>query len=117
QRMPALLNWQVQLTTLQLARQPEIKQLLGDTERLTRSTESFAQLADKMPSIVDEQRQAAIEQVLNGLASERTNLLTDFSSEKQQVRELLADARQTLGVANEAAASIDTATKSVHEFV
>jgi hypothetical protein len=37
QRMPALLNWQVQLLTLQLADQPEIKQIQSDTERLTRS--------------------------------------------------------------------------------
>src|SRR5208283_2461220 len=38
QRMPMLLNWQVQLLSLQLAAQPESKQLLADANRLTRSS-------------------------------------------------------------------------------
>jgi len=58
QRMPTLLDWQIQLLSLQLAAQPEIKQVLADSDRLTRSTAAFAQLADQMPKVINEQSQA-----------------------------------------------------------
>src|SRR5208283_986920 len=80
QRMPTLLNWQVQLLSLELANQPETKQILSDAERLTRSTEAFAQVADQLPKLVNDQRQAGIQQLLDGLASERTNLLAGLAA-------------------------------------
>jgi len=96
QRMPTLLNWQVQLLSLELANQPETKQILSDTERLTRSTEAFARLADQLPKVVNDQREAAINQILAGLAAERTNLFIGLATEEQKARALLAETRETL---------------------
>ncbi len=117
QRMPMLLNWQVQLLSLQLVNQPETKQILSDTERLTRSTEAFARVADQMPKLVNDQRQAGIQQILDGLASERTNLLAGLASQEQSTRALLAETRQTLDAGRDMAVSVQAATKSLDEFV
>jgi len=117
QRMPTLLDWQIQLLSLQLAAQPEIKQVLADSDRLTRSTAAFAQLADQMPKVINEQRQAAIQQIFEGVAVERTNLLADFASEQQNLRQLLTETRQTLNAGSEMADSVRDSVNSLDEFV
>jgi hypothetical protein len=117
QRMPTLLNWQVQLLSLQLVAQPESKQILSDAERLTRSTEAFARVADQLPKLVNDQRQAAIQQVLDGVATERTNLLAGLAAEEQKARALLTEARQTLDAGSGMAVSVQAAVKSLDEFV
>ncbi len=117
QRMPALLNLQVQLLGLQLAAQPEAKQLLADADRFTRATEAFAKVADQLPRLVDEQREAAIRQILDGVAAERTNLLASLAAEEQKARALLNEARQTLDAGSGMAVSVQAAVKSLDEFV
>jgi hypothetical protein len=117
QRLPALLNWQVQLTTLLLASQPESQQLLGDAERLTRSMESFSKLADEFPKLLEAQREAAIRQTLEGLAAERTNWLASLAYEEEKTRALLAEARQTATAAGQMAEHVDAAIKSLDGFV
>ena len=117
QRMPTLLNWQAQLLALQLAVQPEAKQILADADRLTRATEAFARVADQMPQLVNDQREAAIRQILDGVASERTNLLVSLASEEHKARALLAEARQTLEAGSGMAVSVQAAVKSLDEFV
>jgi hypothetical protein len=117
QRMPTLLNWQVQLLSLELVNQPETKQILSDTERLTRSTEAFAQVADQFPKLVNDQRQAAIQQILEGLATERTNLLASLAAEGQKTRVLLAETRETLNAGSQMATSVNTTIQSLDAFV
>ena len=117
QRLPMLLSWQAQLLGLQLAAQPESKQVLGDAERFSRSMEAFAQVADQLPKVVDEQRKAGIQQILEGLASERTNWLAGLASEDPKARGLLTEARETLNAASDTAASTGAAIGSLHEFV
>jgi hypothetical protein len=106
QRMPTLLNWQAEYLSLELARQPETKQVLADVERLTRSFESYAKVADQLPQLVNDQRQAAIQQVFDGL-----------SAEEPKTRALLSETRQTLDAGRETAAAINTAVQSIHMFV
>ena len=117
QRMPTLLNWQVQLLSLQLVNQPETRQILSDTERLTRSTEAFARVTDQLPKLVNDQREAAINQILAGLAAERTNLLAGLAAEEQKARALLAETRETLNAGSQMAASVNTAVQSLDAFV
>jgi len=117
QRMPTLLNWQMQLLTLQLAVQPESKQVLDDANRLTRATETFAKVAEQLPQLVNDQREAGIRQVLDGLAAERTNLLAGLAAEEQKAAALLGEARQTLEAGSGMAVSVQSAIKSLEEFV
>jgi hypothetical protein len=117
QRMPTLLDWQVQLLSLQLVNQPEMKQILSDTDRLTRSTEAFARLTDQFPKLVNDQREAGINQILAGLATERTNLLAGLAAEEQKVRALLAETRETLNAGSQMATSVNTAVQTLDAFV
>jgi hypothetical protein len=99
QRLPTLLGWQIELLAYQMATQPESKQLLVDADRLSKSAEIFARTGQELPQVVNDQRQAAIEQLLDGLKSQS------------------ADVRQTLNAGGEAATAINSAVNSLAEFV
>ena len=113
QRLPTLLSWQAELLTYQLAATPEVKQALSDTERLTKSTEVFAKTAEQLPKLVNDQREAAIKQLLDGLATERTKLIATLAADDMKLRTTLAELRQTLDAGNELAKSADATVKSV----
>ena len=106
QRMPALLSWQVEVLAYQLAGQPESRQILNDADRLASSSEIFARTAQQLPQLVNDQRQAAIQQIFDGLAAD-----------ENKSRELLAHTRSTLDAARDAGGSINTAIQSLTEFV
>ncbi len=117
QRAPVLLSWQAQLLTYQLTEQPALRQLLENADRLSKAAEVFARTADKLPDLITEQRQAAIEEFFDGIANERTNLVASLASEEEKVRALLVDTRETLNAGNQMAGSVDGAIKSLHSFV
>ena len=106
QRMPTLISWQTEVLAYQLANQPGSKTLLEDATRLAAATESFAKTAEQLPALINDQRQAAIQQVFDNLASE-----------EKKTRELLTETRQTLSAANEMAISVNAAIKSLDSFV
>ncbi len=106
QRMPALLAWQTELVTYQLADQPESKQVLSDAARLAASAESFSRTVEQLPKLANEQRQAAIQQVLDAM-----------NAQDVKMRGLLSGAQQTLTAGNEMATAVDRAIKSLDEFV
>ena len=99
QRMPQLLSWQTEVLAYQLAAQPESAQVLSNANQLATSAEIFAKTAQQLPQLINDQRQAAIQQLLDGLRSQETEV------------------RQTLNAGGDAAASINTAIKSLDAFV
>jgi hypothetical protein len=117
QRAPVLLSWQIQLLSYQLADQPAPRQLLADTERISKSAVVFARTADQIPSLVDQQREAAIRQLFEGVAAERTNLFESLASGKEKFHGLLSESRETLIAGDEMATSVDHALQSLHAFV
>ncbi len=106
QRMPMLLSWQVELLAYRLAGQPESQQILNDASRLAAASEVFAKTAQQLPQLVNDQRQAAIQQILDGL-----------TSQGNKSRELLNDTRSTLDSAGAAAKNINAAVQSLTAFV
>jgi hypothetical protein len=117
QRVPLLLTWQAEFLTLQLADQPAARQLLEDLDRVSKSTEVFATTAEGLPKLVDQQREAAIKQIFEGIAVERTNLISSLSSEEEKIKGLLTEARGTLDAGNRMATSLDGAIKSLDTFI
>jgi hypothetical protein len=99
QRMPQLISWQTELLVYQIAVQPESVQVLSNANQLATSAELFAKTSQQLPQVIAEQRQAAIQQMLDGLRSQET------------------DVRGTLTAGGEAATAIDGAIKSLEEFV
>jgi hypothetical protein len=106
QRMPMLLSWQVEVLAYQLAGQPESQQVLNDANRLATASEIFAKAAQQLPQVINDQRQAAIQQILDGL-----------TGQGNKSRELLADTRSTLDSAGVAATNINAAIQSLTAFV
>ena len=106
QRMPTLLSWQTELLAYQLTGQPEAQQVLSDATRLSAAALSFANTARQIPALVDQQREAAIQQVLNGLSSQQTNM-----------SRFLSDTRNTFNAGNQLAVSVNDATRTLDEFV
>ncbi len=106
QRMPGLLSWQTEALVYQLAGQPESQQVLSDANRLATSSEIFAKTAQQLPQLINDQRQAAIQQILDG-----------FTTNANKSSELLIDARSTLNSASEAATNINAAIQSLTAFV
>jgi hypothetical protein len=99
QRMPMLLSWQAEVLAYQLAAQPESKQILSNANQLAASAQSFATTAQQLPQLINDQRQAAIQQLLEGLKSQATEV------------------RQTLDAGGDAAVSINAAIQSLDAFV
>ena len=117
QRAPMLWSWQAELLTYQLADQPETRGVLSNLNEVAQSTKVFARTAEGLPQLVNDQRQAAIDQIFERLAVERTNLLADLASQETRLRGLLGEARQTLQAGGQMADSVNAAIKSLDAFV
>ena len=117
QRMPTLVSWQAEFLALQLADQPAPKQVLTNVDQLTASLQVFAKTAGQLPQLVDQQREAAIQQIFAGVANERSNILASLASEEKKTRELLVEARGTLNAANQMATSANAAIQSLESFM
>jgi hypothetical protein len=106
QRMPNLLSWQTEVLAYQLASQPESREILDDVDRLATSSEIFAKTAQQLPQLINDQRQAAIQQILDGL-----------TTNANKSSELLTDTRATLNAASGAATNLNAAIQSLTAFV
>ncbi len=117
ERAPKLWSWQAELLTYQLADQPETRQVLSDVDRVADSTRTFAKTAEGLPGLIREEREAAINQLLAGVANERSNILVTLNAQEAQLRELLPQVRQTLTAGSDMANSVNSAVKSLDAFV
>lgn len=117
QRAPMLLGWQVELTTYQLADQPETQQLLTDVTDVADASQAFAKTAVDFPKLVNDQREAAINQLLAGVARESSNLVANLNAQESQLRTLLPEFRQTFTAGGNMAGSVESAVKSLDAFI
>ena len=107
QRMPRLVRWQTELFSLNSVRLPEVQQLVTNSTQLTSSVETFARVADQLPRLVNDQREAAIKQIFDNLATERTNLVATLAADDAKLRATIVELRQTLEAGTELTKSVD----------
>lgn len=117
QRAPMLLAWQVELTTYQLAAQPEARQLLDDLDSASGSARSFARTSELLPGLIHTEREEALTQFFDGLARERTNLIAAISAPESAMRGLLPQARETFESGGAMANAVKAAIGSLDGFV
>jgi hypothetical protein len=117
ERAPMLWSWQVEVLTYQISMQPAPQQVLSNLTSLTQSAHVFADTADKLPKLVDDERQAAINQMFAGIATERSNILASLNAQESQLRELLPEVRQTLNAGSDMGNSLNGTIKSLDTFV
>lgn len=91
--------------------------MLADVERVAGSTQSFAKTAASLPQLVKEEREAAINQLLAGVASERSNILATLNAQEAHLKELLPQVQQALAAGNDMAISVNGAVRSLDSFV
>jgi hypothetical protein len=106
QRMPMLLNWQTQLLVYELARQPESTQMLANMNQFAASASVLSKTGQQLPQIINDQRQAAIQQIFDNL-----------KAQQNEANGLMTNTRLTLESASVAASNINTAILSLTAFV
>ncbi|MEE8607026.1 MAG: hypothetical protein V3S55_05440 [Nitrospiraceae bacterium] len=98
QRVPWIMRSMVRLMLLDVAQTPEIKQVMTDTGTLAKAMHQTAKMTEELPELITEQRdqimkqvtaerKAAIEQVMEGVATQRTatfNELTEWMIGQQE---------------------------------
>jgi hypothetical protein len=117
ERAPMLVSWQVEAMSYQISAQPAPQQVLSNLTSLTQSAHVFANTAEQLPKLVNDQREAAINQLFAGIATERSNIIVSLDSQEAKLRELLPEVRQTLATAGNMANSLDGTIKSLDAFV
>ena len=112
QRAPDLTRLQTELGLINAVSMPEVVQLLDNTERLTRSTERYADMIEQLPAerdaaiaqmidVVSREREAAITQMFDRLSQEReqaiTQMFDQFSRERQDaITQIAIQERDTI---------------------
>jgi hypothetical protein len=117
QRLPILLSWQVEYLSLQLSDQPAMRQVLTNANQVSASLAVFSETTAQLPQRITQEREAAIQQIFAGMATERSNLVASFAAEEGKLRGLLGETRGTLLAGREMAASVNGAVQSLESFV
>jgi hypothetical protein len=106
QRSPQLLDMQVERITYQLAVMPETRSLLADLDRTSVAAQSAGRLADNLPDVLSQERDATIRQFMGAIQSQQA-----------QMRELLSDMRSTLQAGTQTSDSVNQTTRALDAFV
>ena len=80
QRMPYIIEWQVEKVFYQLAVEPEFKQSLEQSRDITRSLNRFVVAVEQLPQQLGDEREASIEQMATAVASERNAAIAQLSA-------------------------------------
>ena len=80
QRAPGLTRLQAEFGIREVFNMPEVMQVLDNSERLTRSTERYAAMIEKLPA----ERDAAIVQMFDKLSREREKAITQMMLEQRE---------------------------------
>jgi hypothetical protein len=102
QRVPYVLNLQLERVTGGLLARPETRDLLRDSAKISESVERFSQVAAALPTQISAEREALIDQ-LSG----------ELSTQEQTLRPLLGDLRATLDSGSQTAHAIDATVRSL----
>jgi hypothetical protein len=102
QRVPYVVNLQIERVTTDLLSEPEVRGALADADRISRSTERFAGVAEALPDTFARERAALINQLSDVLVVQEATM-----------RPMLVELRQALEAANATAGSVDSVVKSI----
>jgi hypothetical protein len=109
QRAPGLTRLQAEFGLREVFSMPEVIQVLDNTERLTRSTERYAAMIEKLTA----ERDAAIVQMFDRLSMEREEAITQMMSEQREaIKALLISEELHTAVADIGSEGKDIANKT-----
>lgn len=96
QRAPNLLDMQVERLTYQFATMPETKELIASIDRVGRASENAGAVAARLPEVLSQERQAAIDQFMGALQDQAATTGT-LVREMRQVLEAGTATSQSIG--------------------
>ena len=102
QRVPYVVNLQVDRVTSDLLAQPDVRGLLADADRISHSADRFAGVAEGLPDAFARERAALVDQLSDVLVVQEATL-----------RPMLIELRQALEAANATAGSVDSVVRSI----
>lgn len=106
QRVPYILNLQVDRASSELLVRPEVHGLLRDSARISESVGRFADIAEDLPAKLTAEREALIEQ-----------LSEELLTQQQVMRPMLVELRATLEAGVATAASVDGLIQSIDRLM
>src|SRR5262245_2623786 len=102
QRVPYVLDLQVERVTSDFLMEPEVRGALADADRVSRSAERFAGVAEGLPDAFARERAALVGQLSDVLVTQEATM-----------RPMLVELRQALEAADATADSVDSIVKSI----
>ena len=127
-RLPLLTGGFADAWTTRLSSNPAIEELRADLRTFAEVSERLASVAEQLPETITAEREAAteqaaseastlrdgaIEQVFDGIAEERREILQQLIEEQQRLGGLITELRHTLTEANTLTLSVNTLAQRV----
>ncbi len=106
QRVPNLLDMQVERLTFEFATMPETKRLLADADNVSGAASIAGRVIGEFPGVLAGEREAAIRQFMDAINIETTKL-----------RELTMDVRAALEAGTATSSSLNTTIRSFDQLV
>ena len=114
---PSLARYEAEMTLYELAAQPEIKQLMTSLRSFTHTSDNLSAALDQLPTLVATERQAAVEQMMSGLAREGENLLLALDEMAVRLGGVLTQLKETLEVGTGLTSQINATFATVDSLV
>lgn len=115
-RMPLLTGFFLDMSMSQVFVNPQVDVLLADLHRVSKSSETFAEVVEGLPATIirerqefleqafsrlTAERQAAINHAMDRFAVERHKTLEEFLAEEERLKGLLTELKETLTAGND----------------
>jgi hypothetical protein len=109
-RIPLIMNIQIEDATDRILTSPEIQRIISSTEQYAKVGDRFNEVIAKYPADFSLAARRAIDQINAAATLQRQAITQQLNTESNQVHSILADARNSVIVARDAAASMNTNT-------
>jgi hypothetical protein len=106
QRMPNLLDMQVERLTLEFATMPETKRMLADADLVAGAANTTGRVVGDLPNLLAREREAAIKQFMDAITVESAH-----------TRQLVLDLRSTLEAGTQTSNSLDTTIRAFDQMM
>lgn len=110
ERVPRILTLQGELLMDQVTTNPEVQDLLGNSDKAVGSFAALVKSVEKLPSQVGAERQAILKQLTDWADTEREKLWKDLEREEPRLKGMLTEVREILLAGTELAKALGALT-------
>jgi hypothetical protein len=117
ERVPLLVQDQLELVLMRLRTQPEVVRILEDVRQTSESLAEVSATVTRLPEELRAEREAAVRQVSEELTVQRQGLVEDLATAREPLESLLQESRSTFGAADTMAGEVAEAVRALDTFV